>query len=186
MILPLSNPIIESIMRPFRPQILLCLVALALVVPESYAKRLGGGRSVGRQSMSRQYAAPSPAPQRPSYAPPPARTQPDYARQQQAPARAPTQSSGVVPGMIGGALLGMGVGSMMSRDRPADPAQAVAPSSDPGAQGTATAPPANQDQLAATQQAAPESRTGAPMGGILLLGLIGLAVWFMRRRAKAR
>jgi hypothetical protein len=97
------------------------LLALTVVVPESYAKRLGGGRSSGRQSqMSRQRMAPPPTVVRPRPSPPYARpgpgprvapyaTRPGYGGQQ-----IPQQTGSRWGGMVGGALLGLGLGSLMS------------------------------------------------------------------------
>lgn len=99
----------------------LVLLTLTLAVPESYAKRLGSGRSSGRQSQtSRQRMTPPPAVQRPSPAPPYARpgpgprvapyaARPGYGGQQ-----IPQQTGSRWSGMLGGALLGLGLGSLMS------------------------------------------------------------------------
>lgn len=99
----------------------LMLLALTLIVPESYAKRLGSGRSSGRQSqMSRQRVAPPPTIVRPKprspYARPapgprvaPYATRPGYGGHQ-----IPQQTGSRWGGMLGGALLGLGLGSLMS------------------------------------------------------------------------
>ena len=84
------------------------MIALTLVstVAEVVAKPLGGGRSIGRQSQSvtRQQAAPAAPMQRQQAAPAPAPV---------APAAVPKPASRW-KGMLGGALLGLGLGAMLS------------------------------------------------------------------------
>src|SRR5450830_1746244 len=85
-------------------------VTLLSMVAEASARPLGGGRSIGRQSQSvtrQQQAAPA-APAAPMQ------------RQQAAPAPAPVAPA-VAPkppsrwkGIVGGALLGLGLGAMLS------------------------------------------------------------------------
>jgi hypothetical protein len=112
-------------------QVGLVLLTLTLVVPESYAKRLGGGRSSGRQSqMSRQRMVPPPTikrppPPAPPYARPgpgprvaPYATRPGYGGQQ-----IPQQTGSRWGGMIGSALLGLGLGSLMSNSHAHEEAQ---------------------------------------------------------------
>lgn len=91
------------------------LLALALSVTslamlaEAHAKPMGGGRSFGRQStnVTRQQAAPAPtqAAPRPAAAPAPAATP--------APAIPPKPAS-PWKGILGGALLGLGLGALLS------------------------------------------------------------------------
>ena len=95
---------------------------LALAVPESSAKRLGGGRSVGRQSQaSRQRASPPPAVARARPAP----VRPGIAPQPRQNAARPPFSPGArgwaqrrpgsgLSGVLGGTLLGLGLGSILS------------------------------------------------------------------------
>ena len=105
----------------------LAVVMLALVVPESIAKRLGGGsRSFGRQTqMSRQRVAPPPAVPRARPAPPPTQARPgiapvpqrNAARPPYAPgaaARTQQRQGSALGGLLGGTLLGLGLGSVLS------------------------------------------------------------------------
>lgn len=97
-------------MQKLTAKLLLTLVACALVVPESDAKRLGGGRSVGRQAqVPRQRAAPPPPVVRPRPAAPPV-AQP---RPAPPPYAGPAQAQRRSGGMFGGALLGLGLGSVL-------------------------------------------------------------------------
>ncbi len=108
--------------RPFA-NLVVCLLTLCIAIPESAARRLGGGGSVGRQApMYRQRSTPAyqprqPVPAAPAYVP---RQAPEPVRQS-APVPAPAppnlarQGSGVPwGGMLGGALVGLGLGSLMS------------------------------------------------------------------------
>ncbi|MGI4847304.1 MAG: hypothetical protein ACRYGK_04095 [Janthinobacterium lividum] len=184
-------------MRAFPSRLVLCFVALAMVLPPSYAKRLGSGRSIGRQSsISRQAPAPyrapvAPQPVQPSVYPGSqpglARSQP-YAPPQYAPQQvAPQRSSGALAGAVGGTLLGLGLGSMMSRSHNGNngnnkqlpaPAGNAAQTNDSGNQ----AP--NGSPLAAQNPAAAESHS-SPTTGIAVLGLIALGIWLYRRRRSA-
>ena len=109
----------------------LMFLTLVLIVPESYAKRLGSGRSLGRQSqMSRQRMTPPPIIRRPLPPPPPyARpgpgprvapyaTRPGYGGQQ-----IPQQTGSRWGSMFGGVLLGLGLGSLMSNSHANEEAQ---------------------------------------------------------------
>lgn len=105
-----------------RPGLKLAVIVLAftLVIPESVAKRIGSGRTVGRQSqMSRQrYSRPPPV-VRPQPMPPYARPAPGprvnpYARHQGMPSAYPQSNASRWGGMWTGALLGLGLGSLMS------------------------------------------------------------------------
>lgn len=102
-------------MQKFTAKLMLALVACTLVIPESYAKRLGGGRSVGRQAQAtRQRAAPPPTVVRPRPAPPvaqPRPARPPYAGP--APAQVQRRPGSPLGGMFGGALLGLGLGSVL-------------------------------------------------------------------------
>lgn len=91
-------------MKKFFASTMIALTMLSMVA-EVAAKPLGGGRSIGRQSQSvtRQQAAPAAPVQ----------------RQQAAPAAAPAPAAVPKPasrwkGMLGGALLGLGLGAMLS------------------------------------------------------------------------
>lgn len=86
---------------------LLAVSALSLMV-EATARPMGGGRSFGRQSQSVSRMAPAPAPTAPrqAAAPAPAPVAP--------PAALPPKPASPWKGIVGGALLGLGMGAMMS------------------------------------------------------------------------
>jgi predicted lipid-binding transport protein (Tim44 family) len=92
-------------MKKFLASMMIAVTAMAMVA-EVTAKPLGGGRSIGRQSpnVTRQQAAPAPA-QAQRQAPAPAAAG--------APAAAPKPA---MPwkGILGGALLGLGLGALLS------------------------------------------------------------------------
>ena len=87
---------------------LIAFSAMSVVVTDADAKRLGGGGTIGKQSQSIS---------RPSAAPAPAPSQATNTARPAAPAAAPAPI--VKPpspwrGILGGALLGLGLGAMMS------------------------------------------------------------------------
>ena len=186
-------------MQPAFAKKVIFLIALSLVVPESHARRLGNGRSVGRQApVSRQNASPAPPyPTRP-YTPPPAaplpRVQPDYARQA-APMRpipaapAPARPWG---GMVGGALLGLGLGSLLSsgsRNNNAPNQEMNNPANRD--LGNSTGNSANGTDSAGNPNVAPDTAaaqqsTGSGLGSLLLWGILGLAAFFLIRRMRTR
>jgi predicted lipid-binding transport protein (Tim44 family) len=92
-------------MKKFLASMMIAVTALSMVA-EATARPMGGGRSIGRQSQSvtRQQAAPAPAQQRPAAAPAPA----------QAPAAVPPKPASPWKGILGGALLGLGLGALFS------------------------------------------------------------------------
>jgi hypothetical protein len=99
-----------DLMKRFFLTMMMALFAFTSLTTTVEAKRLGGGGSYGRQagSMSapmRQAPAPA-APMRQQAQPAPAYPAP-------APAPAPQQARSGMGGMLGGALLGLGVGSML-------------------------------------------------------------------------
>ena len=95
-------------MKRFFLTILMALFAFTSLTATVEAKRLGSGGSYGRQaSPMRQAPAPAPA------APMRQQAQPAPAYPAPAPAPAPQQARSGMGGMLGGALLGMGVGSML-------------------------------------------------------------------------
>ncbi|TFW30789.1 Tim44 domain-containing protein [Massilia horti] len=98
-------------MKKFLVGMMLAVTALSLVT-EAIARPMGGGRSFGRQSQSvRQMSKPAPAPA-------PAQQQSQMQRQatpgQAAPAPMPQQKPSMWKGMLGGALLGLGLGALLS------------------------------------------------------------------------
>ena len=165
------------------------LIALSLVVPESYARRLGSGRSTGRQApISRQSTTGSqPLPAR-QYAPPPPAAPP--LRPQPAPARpmqpAPAQA-GPWGGMLGGALLGLGLGSLLSSgDRNNNlPNQNTNNGGNRDASGTTNGMDASGNPKAAGTTTAQQPASSG-FGSLLLWGILGLAAFFLVRRLRTR
>jgi predicted lipid-binding transport protein (Tim44 family) len=98
-------------MKKFLVSMMLALTALSLV-GEAIARPMGGGRSFGRQSQSvRQMRAPAPAPS--------PMQQPQYQRQAQPAPMAPQaplqqKRPSMWKGVLGGALLGLGLGALFS------------------------------------------------------------------------
>jgi predicted lipid-binding transport protein (Tim44 family) len=93
-------------MKKFLATMMIALTAMSMIA-EATAKPLGGGRSIGRQSsnVTRQQAAPAPSQaQRPAPAPAPAA----------APAAVPPKPGMPWKGILGGALLGLGLGALFS------------------------------------------------------------------------
>jgi predicted lipid-binding transport protein (Tim44 family) len=90
-------------MKKFLASVMIAVTALAMIA-EASARPMGGGRSIGRQSQSvtRQQAAP--APMQRQAAPAPAA----------APAAIAPKPPSRWKGMLGGALLGLGLGAMLS------------------------------------------------------------------------
>lgn len=181
---------------------LLPLLVLSVAVPESEAKRMGGGRSTGRQvqGIKKPPATRSVQPRGPQQAPPAANRQirPDerIAGPQtvpQAPQRAPSapppaqtlprQAASPWGGMLGGALLGLGLGSLMSRDGNA------ANQPDRQADGTGSSGASGDYENApAAAQAAPEAdrQTASVFRTLLPVGLLALIIYFAVRRMRRR
>ncbi|RJF97342.1 Tim44 domain-containing protein [Noviherbaspirillum saxi] len=92
-------------MKKFLVTMLVAASALSVVVSEAQAKRVGGGGSIGKQSqsVSRQSAAPAQSQAAPAAAKPAAA----------APAAAAKPAS-PWKGILGGALLGLGLGALLS------------------------------------------------------------------------
>ncbi|RZI44611.1 Tim44 domain-containing protein [Herbaspirillum sp. HC18] len=93
-------------MKKFLLTLMVALSALSVVVPEAQAKRMGSGGSFGKQSqnVSRQSAAPMQNQAAPAAAKP-------------APAAAPAPAAKPASpwkGILGGALLGLGLGALLS------------------------------------------------------------------------
>lgn len=91
-------------MKKFLVTLMVAVSALSVVVSEAQAKRMGGGGSFGKQSsVSRQSAAPAQTQAAPATAKP------------AAPAAAPAaKPSSPWKGILGGALLGLGLGALLS------------------------------------------------------------------------
>jgi predicted lipid-binding transport protein (Tim44 family) len=92
-------------MKKFLASMMIAVTALSMIA-EATARPMGGGRSIGRQSqaVSRQQAAPQAPMQRQAATPAPAA----------APAAVPPKPASAWKGMLGGALLGLGLGAMLS------------------------------------------------------------------------
>ncbi|SMP65757.1 Tim44 domain-containing protein [Noviherbaspirillum suwonense] len=92
-------------MKKYIAMLMLVASTLSMVAVDADAKRLGGGGSFGRQSQGFSRPAPSSAPMQQQAAPRPATP----------PAAAPaTRPASPWRGMLGGALLGLGLGAMLS------------------------------------------------------------------------
>ena len=98
-------------MKKFLASTMIAVTALSFVA-DAFARPVGGGRSFGRQSQSvRQMRAPAPAP-----TPSPAQ-QPGYQRPAPAPMAPqpiPQKRPSMWKGVLGGALLGLGLGALFS------------------------------------------------------------------------
>lgn len=94
-------------MKKLLVSLMVALSALSVVVPEAQAKRMGGGGSFGRQSqsVSRQSAAPAQHQ---------AAVAPKSAAPAAAPQAVPPKPASPWKGMLGGALLGLGLGALLS------------------------------------------------------------------------
>ena len=93
-------------MKKFLATMMIAVTAMSMIA-EATARPMGGGRSIGRQSstVTRQQAAPAPV-QRPAAAP--------AAAAAATPAAAAPKPASAWKGMLGGALLGLGLGAMLS------------------------------------------------------------------------
>lgn len=100
-------------MKKFLVTMMLAITALS-VIGDALARPMGGGRSFGRQSQSvKQMRAPAPAP---SPSQNQLQNQPQYQNQARpAPApMAPQKPASMWKGVLGGALLGLGLGALFS------------------------------------------------------------------------
>lgn len=96
-------------MQKFLIALLVAVSAASMVVPEAEAKRMGGGGSFGRQSqMSRQ------APSQPTQNNAASATQAQRGAAAPAPAGAVTKPASPWRNILGGALLGLGLGALLS------------------------------------------------------------------------
>jgi predicted lipid-binding transport protein (Tim44 family) len=98
-------------MKKFLASMMIAVTAFSMVA-DAFARPVGGGRSFGRQSQSvGRMRAPAPAP-----APSPSQ-QPGYQRPApapMAPAQIPQRRPSMWKGVLGGALLGLGLGALFS------------------------------------------------------------------------
>jgi predicted lipid-binding transport protein (Tim44 family) len=95
-------------MKNFLAAIMVAVVALSAGMSDAQAKRLGGGGSYGRQSQNVSRQAPSPAYQQA------ARPAPAAPAPAAAPQPAQPKPAGAWKGILGGALLGLGFGALLS------------------------------------------------------------------------
>jgi predicted lipid-binding transport protein (Tim44 family) len=96
-------------MKNFLVAMMIATVVLTAGMSDAEARRLGGGGTYGRQSQTVSRQAPSPSPSYQQAArPAPAAPAPA------APQPAQPKPSGAWKGMLGGALLGLGLGSLLS------------------------------------------------------------------------
>ena len=162
---------------------LLLLAAFTVAVPQADAKRMGSGRSLGAQGqVLRQAPAPKPQPA-PAVRPQPAPVQPGIARQAEPPT-APAQqirrqAASPWGGMLGGALIGLGLGSILSPDR-----QATAPDQNAGNQSSGA--DAGSGASASGTDAASTREPEISLASIILWGVLALLVVWLIRRARAR
>jgi hypothetical protein len=135
--------------------------------------------------------APAPPPQA---APAPVqRSQPDVARQSVPAAPVPPVNRGIPRqasspwgGMLGGALIGLGLGSLIganSRDQAQQPpVQSEGGNGDEAAAGTTTDPA----KAGTGSQLAPAGQPQNRFGSILLIGLLALVIYFVVRRSRRK
>lgn len=98
-------------MKKFLASMLIAVTALSSVA-EAFARPVGGGRSIGRQSQAvRQMRAPAPAPA-PAYQQPQRQAVPPAAAAPRP--QVPQQRPSMWKGILGGALLGLGLGALFS------------------------------------------------------------------------
>ncbi|HJV87507.1 MAG TPA: Tim44-like domain-containing protein [Noviherbaspirillum sp.] len=95
-------------MKKFLIGLMVAVMALSAFVSEAQAKRMGGGGSFGRQSQNVSRQSMSPAPQQ--AAPSAARSAAPAAT----PQGTPPKPASPWKGMLGGALLGLGLGALLS------------------------------------------------------------------------
>lgn len=98
-------------MKRFFLSVMMALFAFTSLTATVEAKRMGSGGSYGRQAG--RMATPPSAPMR--QAPAPVRQQAQPAPAPAYPTPAPQQAGSGMGGMVGGALLGLGVGSMLGQ-----------------------------------------------------------------------
>ena len=159
-------------------KILLLLLAFTVAVPESFAKRAGSGRSAGRQSSSvvGAGAAPPQAPAPPGHPAPPANP-PDAAKQTpppHAPERTlPQHARSPWGGVLGGALLGLGLGSLLG-DRDDDQEMT---NRSVGDSGTGSSASGTGDDEAIREPV---------LGSLVGLGIFALVAAYLVRRARRR
>lgn len=156
-------------MKRFFLTVMMALFAFTSLTAPVEAKRLGGGGSYGRQGG--RMATPPSAPMRQAPAPAPAapiRQQAQPAPANPAPAPAPQQARSGMGGMLGGALLGLGVGSMLGNG-------ANAANNNNGNNGNNTA--ANPNAV----NSVPAQSSGGGSSLLMILAVAGIAFFLYRR-----
>lgn len=93
-------------MKKFLISLMVAVSALSMIAPEAQAKRLGGGGSIGKQSQSVGRHSYAPAQQ--------AAPAPNQAAPAAAPQSVPPKPASPWKGILGGALLGLGLGALLS------------------------------------------------------------------------
>ena len=103
-------------MKKFFIAAMIAATSLSLVVADASARRLGGGSSIGRQSQTVSRQATAPAPSQGSNTSPATAAPSTAAAPAAAPATAPVAPKPASPwkGVLGGALLGLGAGALLS------------------------------------------------------------------------
>jgi predicted lipid-binding transport protein (Tim44 family) len=96
-------------MKNFIVALLVAVSAASMVVSEAEAKRMGGGGSIGRQSQGINRQTPM---QSPNQAANPSQAQP--AAPAAAPQATPARPASPWRNILGGALLGLGLGALLS------------------------------------------------------------------------
>ena len=150
-------------MKRFFLSVMMALFAFTSLTATVEAKRLGGGGSYGRQAG--RMAAPPSAPIRQAPAPAaPMRQQAQPAPAPAYPAPAPQQARSGMGGMLGGALLGLGVGSMLGHGANATNNNGNAGAVNPGA----------VDNM-------PAQQSGGGSSLLMILVVAGIAYFLYRR-----
>ena len=148
-------------MKRFFLTVLMALLGCSLLATTVEAKRMGGGGSYGRQAG--RMSAPPAAPMRQAPAAPMRQAQPAPAMPA-SPAPAPQQARSGMGGMVGGALLGLGVGSMMNH----------------GANANNSSNPGNANPNAVDN--APARSGGGGGSSLLMILLVAGVAYFLYRR----
>lgn len=168
---------------------------------------MGSGRSSGRQApIARQRSTPPTPPRSAQAAPPPRPSVPAQSRPAPADPMASRPAAPVTPqplppqrtlprqaaspwgGMLGGALIGLGLGSLISRgnsDNVANQNESSSGSSGTSGENESTGGASgNYDDEQAAR--GPEEATSNPLRSLLLLGLLAMVMFFVVRRIRRK
>ena len=156
-------------MKRFLLSVMMALFAFTSLTSTVEAKRMGSGGSYGRQAGRMATPPSAPMRQAPAPAAPVRQAQPAPA----SPAPAPQQAGSGMGGMVGGALLGLGVGSMLGQG-------ANAANNAAGNEANAT----DNGSAAAANQAAADSvpAQGGSGTSLLTVFLLAAVAYFLYRR----